>query len=68
MKRIVVFLGLIVVLAAACARHDDSLPPPLGVAVPPTPGNFTVSTTDFIVWNSRSSWRSTSIPARRSRS
>jgi hypothetical protein len=50
-KRIVVFLGLIVVLAAACSRHDDSVPPPLGVATAPAPSNFTVATTDFVVWN-----------------
>lgn len=50
MKRLIVFVGLIAVLTAACARHDDSVPPMLGVLVSPSPANFTVSSSDYIVW------------------
>jgi hypothetical protein len=50
-KKIVIFVGLIAVVAAACARHDDSVPPMLPVVTSPSPTNFTVATSDDIVWN-----------------
>lgn len=50
MKRIIVFVGLIAIVSAACTRHDDSVPPTLPVVLSQSPTNFTVSTSDNIVW------------------
>ena len=47
MKRFIVILGLVLV---ACAQHDEILPP-IDVAEPPTPMDFTVSTSDFIKYH-----------------
>jgi hypothetical protein len=37
-------------MLTGCARHDN-FPSLLAVVVPPTPGNFTVTTTDDIVYD-----------------
>jgi hypothetical protein len=51
MKRLLIFVGIIGLAVVGCAKHDDAPPGPLSVAVPSTPQNFTIATTDFIVWD-----------------